>query len=71
TTYIAGDSAYPSLAAGLMGNTTVLDADSNDDFVWSPNSTSTTPAFANQDWTNGYGVPGLPGAGSDPTTLSN
>ncbi len=71
TTYIAGDSAYPSLAASLMGNAALIDAASNNDFIWSPNSTSTTPSFANQDWTNGYGVPGLSGAGSDTVTISN
>lgn len=71
TTYIAGDSAYPVISGGiLMMNATDLDSDSNDDFIWSPNSTSTSPSFNNQDWTNGYGVPGLSGSGSDPVTLS-
>jgi hypothetical protein len=31
-------------------------------FVWSPNST-TTASFTTNDWTNGYGVSGLPAGG--------
>ena len=71
STYIAGDSAYPAIAqAQLMENASAVDDDSNDDFVWSPNSTSTSPSFNNMDWANGYGVPGLSSSGSDVITLS-
>lgn len=39
-------------------------------FIWSPNST-TTSTFATNDWTNGYGVPGLPGTGLTYTRTSS
>ncbi|MBI5645130.1 hypothetical protein HY970_03460 [Candidatus Kaiserbacteria bacterium] len=72
STYLAGDSAEMSLPATRQMNTaTNADSDANDDFIWSPNSTSTTPSFNNVDWTNGYGVLGLPGTGTDVVTLSN
>ena len=43
-----------------MESATQIDADtSNDDFIWSPNSTTSVTAAA-KDFANGYGVPGLP-----------
>jgi len=68
STKITGDAAYPSLA-NLMASASSIDPDGNNDFIWSPNSTSTTPAFANNDWTNGFGVAGLSSGGTDTTTL--
>jgi hypothetical protein len=32
-------------------------------FVWSPNSTSSSAALTDTDWTTGYAVPGLPASG--------
>lgn len=61
TTKLMGDSAYPSLAT-LMGTEAQIDADTNDNFIWSPNST-TTATVNDIAWTNGYGVPGLPSSG--------
>ncbi len=61
TTTLEGDSAYPSLAT-LMGTAAAIDADANDDFIWSPNATGTSSLTTN-DWTNGYGVSGLPSNG--------
>ncbi len=60
STTLLGDSAYPSLA-NLMGTSAqVVSASGN--LVWSPNATSTSVAASN-DWTNGYGVVGLPSSG--------
>ena len=70
STKVSGDSAYPALATTVrLAGAAVIDLDGNDDFIWSPNSTSTTPAFANNDWTNGFGVAGLSSGGTDSTIL--
>jgi len=58
-TKLLGDDAYPILASGTMGNTTTLDAQTEDNFIWSPISTTTSAAVANLDWTNGFRVPGI------------
>ncbi len=57
STTLLGDSAYPSLAS-FMSNSTI----SGSNLIWSPNATSTAVAASN-DWTNGYGLAGLPGSG--------
>jgi len=61
TTTLDGDSAFPSLAA-FMGNEATIDADANDDFIWSPNAT-TTSLVSHVDWTNGFTIQGLPSSG--------
>lgn len=66
STYIVGDAAYPNLST-LMGN---LASVSPGNFLWSPLSTTSTAAAANIDWTNGFGVSGLPSGGTDSFTLS-
>ena len=58
STQVEGDSAYPKLAT-LMGNYTDMERDSNNDLIWSPNAT-TASTITYKDWTNGYGVSGLP-----------
>ncbi|MEX0651950.1 MAG: hypothetical protein WD509_00540 [Candidatus Paceibacterota bacterium] len=68
TTRISGDAAYPSLAA-KMGLAATVQGDANDDFVWSPNAT-TTSLTTHVDWTNGYFVSGLPSDGTDANTIS-
>jgi hypothetical protein len=66
TTKIIGDSAYPSLASTLLSAyVTTLG-----NFIWSPLSTTTSAAAANEDWTNGYRVSGLPSAGTNSFTLT-
>lgn len=57
-TTLLGDSAYPSLAT-LMGTSAAV---AGGGLVWSPNAT-TTSAATHLDWTNGYGVSGLPSSG--------
>lgn len=68
TTRLSGDAAYPAMAA-VMGTSATVSADANDDFVWSPNAT-TTSAAGHVDWTNGYFVNGLPSDGTDAQTIS-
>jgi hypothetical protein len=67
-TQIQGDAAYPSLA-GFMSTVAGIEADANDDFIWSPNATGTS-VTASFDWTNGYGVVGLPASNMSAEVLS-
>lgn len=62
STQLQGDSAYPKLTT-LMGTYLGIEkeAGKNNDFVWSPNAT-TSSTITHRDWTNGYGVSGLPSA---------
>jgi hypothetical protein len=70
STSLSGDAAYPSHAAGVFDDTLAnIDADANDDFIWSPNTTGTA-AVGDADWTNGFGVVGLPSAGLSAEVLS-
>ena len=39
----------------FVASTTAIDADTNDNFIWSPNAT-TTAAFTANDWTNAYSL---------------
>ncbi|MBU6310812.1 peptidoglycan-binding protein [Patescibacteria group bacterium] len=67
TTKLLGSSSFPSTSATvnqnplLAASATGVSA-SDAVFVWSPNST-TTATRSDQDWTNGYGVTGLPAGG--------
>ncbi len=60
---LEGDASYPVNSFYLMSQpgsgTYGVDADTNDDFIWSPRST-TSPSIGNLDFTNGYQVDGLP-----------
>ncbi len=67
-TQVQGDGSYPSLP-GFMGNGLSINNDSNNDFIWSPNAT-TTSVYANNDWTNGYGLVGLPASNMSAEVLS-
>jgi hypothetical protein len=70
TTKLLGDTAFPVPTATLMLAQTTLDAlTSYDSFVWSPNSTGIS-VVGTVDWTNGYGVPGLPASGLSGNTIS-
>ena len=64
---LEGDAAYPTNGMQSAGN---VDLDFNDDFIWSPLSTSVTADVFAPDWTNGYGVPGLPSTNMAPETIS-
>lgn len=58
-TTLLGDSSYPILSAPYLGNVASL---TPSNFVWSPNSL-TAPTVTTADWTNGFGVLGLPSSG--------
>ncbi len=70
TTTLNGDAAY--LVNGSTGpyfvstTTSGALADTNNDFVWSGNAT-TTAVFSSNDWANGYGILGLPSGGFSQT----
>ncbi|HJN62824.1 MAG TPA: hypothetical protein QGH03_01155 [Candidatus Paceibacterota bacterium] len=57
---LLGDAAYSVNAATWMEVASGLDGDTNDDFLWSPISTTTQNTINDLDFTNGYQVQGLP-----------
>jgi hypothetical protein len=63
TTKLLGSSAFPASGAAVGANP-LLAAGSltGNEFIWSPNST-TTATRSDQDWTNAFGVTGLPAGG--------
>ena len=63
STQVEGDAAYPSLGT-LMGFYSGVEPDTHNDFIWSPNAT-TTSTLTHRDWSNGYGVSGLPSSQLD------
>ena len=64
TVRLAGDAAYSVNASTLMERASGLDGHTNDDFIWSPQSTTTSPTIGDLDFTNGYQVDGLPSDGT-------
>ena len=60
--YLNGDALLPS--STVMADTVTIqnDTDSRKNFIWSPNSVGVSSRH-NQDWTNGYAIPGLPASG--------
>lgn len=65
TTKLLGDTAFPAVSVTNAQNPLVTagnSALSAANLVWSPNST-TTASRTDQDWTNGFGVSGLPSGG--------
>jgi len=52
-----------------MDTAATIDADANDDFIWSPNDITTATVSAS-DWTNGFSVTGLPGSSMTAEVLS-
>lgn len=84
STQLQGDAAYPELDFGGLSVHNNMASSSltsislsgpnrriepNNDFVWSPNST-TTAGIATVDWTNGFGITGLPSANMTSQVLS-
>ena len=65
---LEGDAAYPTImttdsTVNMFSAANVDSETTHDDFIWSPNSTTTndtTAQLGNLDYTNGYFVPGLP-----------
>ena len=72
TTNIQGDENYPSFESGAVmadaASSTVFTNANGDDFIWSPNAT-TTSDVTHGDWTNGYFMQGLPSDNSDSVTI--
>lgn len=75
TVVVRGDSAFPTAHQGNVGSydlspgemgifgtstPTGVRADTNNDFIWMPGSTSSSPTINDIDFTNGYQVQGLP-----------
>ncbi len=52
-----------------IGSLAFVDVASEDDFIWSGNSTTTSGVY-NNDWLNGYSLPGLPSGGMVPQVFS-
>ncbi|MDP2676135.1 MAG: hypothetical protein Q8O83_00400 [bacterium] len=79
---LMGDAAYPTATPHpdeninatdkiAMASATFIDTDTNDDLIWSPNSTTTSIALTDLDFTNGYLVPGLPTTNMSFETLTS
>lgn len=67
---IAGNTSGASVVTTLVGDSSASPATGTTDFasvsgnfVWSPNATTTAATSTGNDWTNGYGVAGLPSSG--------
>ncbi len=71
TVRLAGDTAFPVNANTLMEAASGVDGDTNDDFLWSPQSTSTSPTINDRDFTNGYQVQGLPDVGTTQESIQS
>jgi hypothetical protein len=75
STQLQGDNAWPTQQGGAgvgeMHEYAEVHADATaaNNFAWSPNST-TTSSIIHRDWTNGYGVVGLPATNMTPQVLS-
>ncbi|MEK7164700.1 MAG: hypothetical protein AAB779_02010, partial [Patescibacteria group bacterium] len=61
-----GDAAYSVNASTLMETASGLDGAANNDFIWSPISTTSANIITDLDFTNGYSVIGLPGTTMTP-----
>ncbi|MCK5059978.1 MAG: hypothetical protein KAR00_02430 [Candidatus Pacebacteria bacterium] len=72
-TNVQGDAAYPLLYEAttlqLASSTASVPFATHDDFIWSPNSTTTNDTDENA-WTNGYYIPGLGADNMDSQNLS-
>jgi hypothetical protein len=54
-----------------MGSVQGIDSSAHDDLIWTPISTTTSQVLRDLDWTNGYFVPGLPGADMTTETIQS
>lgn len=67
---IAGNTSGASVVTTLSGDSSASPATGvtpfasvSGNFIWSPNATTTAATSTGNDWTNGYGVAGLPSGG--------
>lgn len=56
-------------AVETLHRAVIADSDTNNDFIWSPNSTTTSIGLTDSDWTNGFQIPGLPASDMSAETL--
>ncbi|MBI4134777.1 MAG: peptidoglycan-binding protein [Candidatus Sungbacteria bacterium] len=68
---LLGDAAYWARNTNnfFMASSSGIAADTNGDFVWSPNTT-TTSATTTNDWANGFRLPGLPSTNMEQQSFS-
>ena len=66
---LQGDATSYSASATQMGTAAAVELFGDDDFIWSPNAT-TTSDLTHVDWTNGYGLIGLPSTNMTAQSLS-
>ena len=71
TVRLEGDAAFPAAISTLMGSASDIDDETNDDLIWSPNSTSSSIGIGDIDYTNGYGVVGLPSTNMNTETITS
>lgn len=65
TSTLLGDTSYPSISA-LMGTASEINSAAEDNFIWSPNFSGESDV-TDSDWTNGFGIQGLPSSGISET----
>lgn len=68
---LLGDAAFSvqTAAERMVSGNTVDVQTTNNDFIWSPNTT-TTAATTTNDWANGFRLPGLPSTNMEQQTFS-
>ncbi len=68
---LLGDAAYfDRVSSSFLDRANTVDAQStNNDFIWSPNTTTTVTTT--NGWTNGFLLPGLPSTNMEARTFSN
>jgi hypothetical protein len=66
-----GGGSATSLGSFLATSTAFVNLSDQDDFIWTPNSTTTQTTRTANDFSNGYGVSGLPASNLTPQTLSD
>ena len=79
TAQLSGDATYhDAVPTGFvvtdsanMQQVGIINTDADNNFIWSPNSTSTSQSIEDQDFTNGFQVPGLPATGMNQEALQN
>ena len=67
-TQLQGDAAYPAIS-GFVDTLANINAGTNNNFIWSPNTTGTA-ASTDAQWTNGFGLIGLPSSNMGAEVLS-
>lgn len=56
----SGGWPHSAATSTYMGTTTYIDTKADNDFIWRPFSTTTAQSLTANDYSTGYGIPGLP-----------